>query len=578
MTTEIRLVAVVVLMVAVAVLAASGAFAVEAQEGPRVIKSMDCSQEEVQKAIDLAKDGDTVQVPEGNGAWKKVKLPGKAITLQGAGIGKTMITAVGRGSTIAVKSAEGKPFRISGISFVFEPTIRTCVGVWGSCKNWRIDHCKFDNSRNSGCRVGVRVEDESDTVYTYGVIDHCIFGNSMIDVGSKQGHGSWKRPLALGTANAIYVEDCQFTAGAAIDGYHGGRYVFRHNKLINSHIATETLRTFSRVPFFCRAPRKVEIYNNQISSVDTGKRSRNWMMMFIRGGTGVIFANRVTNISGRRYSGVGVIDNARTLSPARWLGKCNGGNPIDGNEPAEDGTGSHSGADNRTVLTCAEKNWTVNAWSANKPDAVTTGSHSGADNQTVLTCAGRKWPRRWPGDYIYNLTDGSHGQITANTPGTVTAVLSGGKDNDWDNGDKFKIMTGCFVYNLTDGSKGQIAANTANTVTTVLIGGKNNVWNKGDRFKITNGYPALDQIGRSTDHGAGEDRLPQALEPLYAWDNMMDGKPKSITVHGNCGIHVKEGRDYFNNVPKPGYTPYSYPHPLTLIDVKKPEAGTGPKK
>src|SRR5438045_2195427 len=26
---------------------------------------------------------------------------------------------------------------------------------------------------------------------------------------------------------------------------------------------------------------------------------------------------------------------------------------------------------------------------------------------------------------------------------------------------------------------------------------------------------------------------------------------------------IKEGRDFFNNTPKPGYTPYTYPHPLT---------------
>jgi len=25
---------------------------------------------------------------------------------------------------------------------------------------------------------------------------------------------------------------------------------------------------------------------------------------------------------------------------------------------------------------------------------------------------------------------------------------------------------------------------------------------------------------------------------------------------------VKDGVDFFNGVPKPGYTPYAYPHPL----------------
>ena len=82
-----------------------------------------------------------------------------------------------------------------------------------------------------------------------------------------------------------------------------------------------------------------------------------------------------------------------------------------------------------------------------------------------------------------------------------------------------------------------------------------------DGNELPNGYPALDQIGRSTDHGPEDDRHPQELDPLYAWDNYMDGVLQGVTVINNCGHHIQEGRDFYN-VRKPGYVPLVYPHPL----------------
>jgi uncharacterized Zn-binding protein involved in type VI secretion len=64
-----------------------------------VIPAASCAQTDVQAAIDLAQEGDTVQAPAGNCTWTTVEprtpaveIAGKAITLQGAGIGKTIIT------------------------------------------------------------------------------------------------------------------------------------------------------------------------------------------------------------------------------------------------------------------------------------------------------------------------------------------------------------------------------------------------------------------------------------------------------------------------------------------------------
>ena len=72
------------------------------------------------------------------------------------------------------------------------------------------------------------------------------------------------------------------------------------------------------------------------------------------------------------------------------------------------------------------------------------------------------------------------------------------------------------------------------------------------------GYPCLDQIGRTTN---------QSLSPLYEWRNTINGKDVDISVDtGMCpemANHIKEGRDYYDDIQMPGYTPYVYPHPLT---------------
>ena len=114
--------------------------------------------EAVWEAIDAAKDGDTVQLPAGTAVWTKGWNTGhsakmKALTIQGAGVDKTVI-----GDNRSKRDAgdmpfwlvgvEGKPFRVTGITF--DGTGYRDAGVWdgmmsirGNCKNFRIDHCKF---------------------------------------------------------------------------------------------------------------------------------------------------------------------------------------------------------------------------------------------------------------------------------------------------------------------------------------------------------------------------------------------------------------------------------------------------
>lgn len=68
------------------------------------------------------------------------------------------------------------------------------------------------------------------------------------------------------------------------------------------------------------------------------------------------------------------------------------------------------------------------------------GTHTGANNASVLTDSTLgATTDEYVGYTIKNITDGSQGLITANTATTVTAVLYGGTDNDWDTGDVHHI-------------------------------------------------------------------------------------------------------------------------------------------
>lgn len=68
------------------------------------------------------------------------------------------------------------------------------------------------------------------------------------------------------------------------------------------------------------------------------------------------------------------------------------------------------------------------------------GVHDGGANQSLFTDSGESFPvDAFIGLTIFNVTDGSSGTITDNDGTTVTATLSGGTDDDWDNSDVAEI-------------------------------------------------------------------------------------------------------------------------------------------
>jgi hypothetical protein len=100
--------------------------------------------------------------------------------------------------------------------------------------------------------------------------------------------------------------------------------------------------------------------------------------------------------------------------------------------------------------------------------------------------------------------------------------------------------------------------------------------NKGPYPCWNQGYPAPHQVGWGYTTGgtrAGTTSVLQDLEPVYLWNNTGAGNYGSPSAYDfttdACftgqvsATYIREGRDYYVDTAKPGYTPFIYPHPLT---------------
>jgi len=107
-----------------------------------------------------------------------------------------------------------------------------------------------------------------------------------------------------------------------------------------------------------------------------------------------------------------------------------------------------------------------------------------------------------------------------------------------------------------------------------------------DGNEDSTGYPARDQIGRSTDQFLWTDFSlypTQKLYPVQLWNNTFENEDMDVYIHNNCENHIQENRDYYiddvifdadnntyrsdyvdnNNLKEWTYIPYTYPHPLS---------------
>lgn len=485
-------------------------------------------QPDVQSKVDAAADGDTVVIPAGNATWQESLTIAKNITLRGAGIGNTVIVdEVARNkkakSLIQVKLSKDQLCRITGLTLK-QGTINThaasggILSAFGKIDNassripgiptkFRLDHVSFEGFRSVCLRMTNIV----------GVIDHCVFSGSgsFLQVyhpawnGGAHGHGSWAANPDWGSDRFLFVEDCTIShIGSGVlkgsDAYEGARYVVRHCTFNNAGVTGHGTEASGR------GTKEIEIYENTFNAARAGSHFN-----ALRSGSALMHDNIMNNYA----QGLLLRDYRLFISKPRW-GGATGTNPYDKN--ATDGalggslceTGTHSGVANAGALTDSSKHWKTDQWK-------TTGSPNLG--------------------YVY-------------------------------------IMTNTTVANPSSPSPASILSNTETTVAFANhVAAVQKIpplrFNRGDHYEIRKVLIAIDQPGQGkSDLMFGLPATPKAwphsgLEPCYSWNNWTStSKHAQVDMVAFGQGMIKEGRDYFNRTPKPGYKPYVYPHPLTTVE------------
>ncbi len=252
---------------------------------------------DVSAAVSAAGSGDTVFVPEGTATWDQALCITKGIIIHGAGSGKTVITGNITDKYAGVVKYEpenpalNEPFRITGftldannMSNVVYLTNRTIDIV----NQIRVDHNEILNPGGQDAGRSIIIKGT-----VYGVIDHNLFRVSGSALGSYGMQGSSWESLTrdFGTADNIYFEDnTVYTTTTFHAAGHGGRYCSRYNTFICS--------TGNLFPMFDMHGNQTgnlhgtmmgEIYGNRIDMTSNGGG-----LVDQRGGQALVFFNQLT--------------------------------------------------------------------------------------------------------------------------------------------------------------------------------------------------------------------------------------------------------------------------------------------
>jgi len=506
---------------------AATAFGAALHSDARVIQAASCQYADVSNAAAQASAGDVVQLPAGTNWWAET-LGLNGVSLIGAGTNLTVIideeNRAVSAQIINVNPVAGSFMEIANIQFDGGVTNTSanyngCLAVYGtSGASWRIDHNVFNGLYGKN-------------IVTYGdsdsVIDHNTFYEKYISIccygyipNDNEGDISWATPPTYGLAssNCLYVENNYFTntttwlgSVGATDGNGGGRIVFRDNTVMNDCWNDHGTESGGRV----RSMRSFEVYGNTFTCPPSATSLYPiYAACMIRGGSGLIFSNAISG-----YSAVAAIRNYRfTCSYYNEFdpfGGANGLSPFDSNDPTLYLTGTSSSPNGSSYLQVNGANWTGN---------------------------------QWYGYTVIDTNNGNFSQINSNTANTIYYI-------------------------------GSTPATASVIPCTVLT------FNTGDVFQIRRVYASLDQPGRGSgdllqdvnnswltngvlvtiNTAIGTESWPnQALDGIYSWGNTLNGAD-GLLVSAYPGVAV--GRELYNDTPKPGYTPYVYPHPLTYVSV-----------
>jgi hypothetical protein len=241
----------------------------------------------VQNAVNAAAAGDVIVIPSGSRTWSgSLRIAKKSLTIQGKGIGSTILTTGTKGILLTGETANN--LRITGIEFRSGYQLIYAAGSGTpaqAVKNLRVDNCKF---------VTTNIVIETHGAVT-GVFDHCTFQDAYGGriYGSNDPYA--RPPYKLGTSDALFFENNNIKVTSNGNPPHfiasnsHSKYVIRHNtfdyqkslwNIVDAHGACEVKG---------RGSATWEVYDNTFKLIP-------WIdqVINLRGGQGVVFNNTFT--------------------------------------------------------------------------------------------------------------------------------------------------------------------------------------------------------------------------------------------------------------------------------------------
>jgi hypothetical protein len=371
---------------AVVSLATTLIFALSRLPGATTVNANSASQSDVAAAIASAADGDTVTIPGGTASWTRTLRVKRGITIQGAGVGSTIIKdSVQSGSLLQVTLVAGKLSRITGIEFqdggrTTYNNVPGIIHVDGSNTDgsqFRLDHNKFSVNGNLEMDTVIGVADHN-TFTTAGRGAFTIFGDNWNNISG--GDASWSAPCNFGSSQFFFIEDNTFTntdtvqQAFASDAYDGARFVFRHNNMVGMIIGDHGTESHGRG----RGSRAFEVYNNTMdgNNVNIGVvQSRSSTVLFHDNNVFNYWAYPTPHIRLEPY---------RCFFPFAPWGGADGVNVWDVNSPTVYFTGTAAANNSGLTVTVSGANWTPNQWGGYTLRRTTNACSSTAQNWSEI--------------------------------------------------------------------------------------------------------------------------------------------------------------------------------------------------
>jgi hypothetical protein len=273
-----------------------------AQAEPREVTAASCAVADIQAAVDgLGAEGGVVRIPPGEAETiGTIRITG-GVSLIGAGWEQTKLCRgpatdmMKGGSVISADGANGKPLRVSGLNLVgfLDPASAGADSgiAISNATDFRVSHCRLQRWGSSG--VGVSGKSR-------GVVDHCVFVDIFKPPINNLGYGvvvggtgAWRDDLVPGSADSVFVEDCDFTGCRhSIASGNAARYVFRHNH-IHGNVVAQAVDCHGPGYGSKHGTQWIEVYENLIE-----KPAGGYIAMYLRGGGGVVFRNTLRHYIG----------------------------------------------------------------------------------------------------------------------------------------------------------------------------------------------------------------------------------------------------------------------------------------